>query len=383
MSNDQILNKARAKHNAGQFEEAIHLYQMYLIKNPLHLDANYLLGTAYAEMGKLDAAKKYLLKAEKIMPYSPYTKVNLGNIYKDQGDYEASLASYLRALQIEHDLPEARRNLGIVIGLMEEGSSTTAATCCLEYGFSCIRNGRNDEALSILVVGNYLDPANAHIRYYMTVLEGNQPDKALLEEFVLSEFDAIAPIYETILTDTLMYNAPAQLVEVLKNRSGDDMHFGAIADLGCGTGLVGEAFQGYFDTITGIDVSGKMLEIANAKGVYDHLIQGEIVAELGRLDRNFDLFVAADVLIYIGELDQLYDAIRSRANSGALFVFTTESGDGDKATLQQSGRYVHGRDYISAVTHTRGCTIIGSRQIPLRKEGENVVLGDIYCVLVG
>lgn len=382
MSTDQALNKARAKHDAGKFEEAIQLYQMYLIKNPMNLDANYLLGTAYAEMGKLEAAKKYLLKADKIMPYSPYVKVNLGNIYREQGDYESSLISYIRALEIQHDFTEARQNIGIVIGMMEEGSSEEAATCCLRYALSCLRAGRNDEALSILVVGNHLDPKNAHIRYFMTILDGNQPDKALLEEFVQKEFDTIAPFFDTTLTDNFKYSAPGQLAGMLKNLCGDDMHFDSIADLGCGTGLVGEAFKGHFGSITGIDLSEKMLETAKTKGMYDHLIRGEIVAELGRINRNFDLFVAADVFIYIGELDQLFEAVIARSNPGALLVFTTESGDGDDVTLQLSGRYVHGREYISAVAQKHGCSIIDSKQIQLRKEGENWIMGDAFCVKV-
>lgn len=378
MSTDQILNKARAKHDAGKYEEAIQLYQMYLIKNPLHLDANYLLGTAYAELGKLEAAKKYLLKAEKIMPYSPYTKVNLGNIYKEQGDYEASLISYLRALEIQHDLPEARQNLPAVIGMMEENSSKAAATSCLQYGFSCIRGGRDDEALNILVVGNHLDSDNTHIRYFMTILEGNQPEKALLEEFVEKEFDIIAPIFDTTVVENLQYSAPKQLAEIVRDICGGTMHFDSVADLGCGTGLVGEAFKGHFGSITGIDISQKMLDTAKAKNVYDHLIQGEIVAELGRIDQSFDLFVAADVLIYMGEFDQLLEAVAARAKPGALLVFTTESGEG--VTLQMTGRYVHGRDYISTVTQKHGCSIIDNRQIQLRKEGENWITGDVFCV---
>ncbi|MFZ2949527.1 MAG: tetratricopeptide repeat protein [Desulfuromonadaceae bacterium] len=382
MSNDQVLNKARTKHDAGKFEEAIQLYQMYLIKNPMHLDANYLLGTAYAEMGKLEAAKKYLLKADKIMPYSPYVKVNLGNIYREQGDYESALISFIRALEIQSDFAEARQNIGIVIGMMEEGSSEKAATSCLGYALSCLWAGRNDEALSILVVGNHLDPQNAHIRYFMTILDGNQPEKALLEEFVQQEFDTIAPIYDTTLKENFNYSAPSQLVGMLKNIRGNDMHFDSIADLGCGTGLVGEAFKGHFGSITGIDLSEKMLETAKTKGVYDHLIRGEIVAELGRINRNFDLFVAADVFIYIGELDHLFEAVIARSNPGALLVFTTESGDGDSVALKPTGRYVHGREYISAVTQKHGCSIIDSRQIQLRKEGENWIMGDAFCVKV-
>lgn len=384
MQNDQLFNKAHAKHDAGKFDEAIQLYQMFLMKNPMHLDANYLLGTAYAETGKLEAAKKYLEKAEKIMPYSPYIKVNLGNIYKELGDYETSLISFLRALEIQPDFPEARQNLCIVIGLMEEGASPTAANSCLEYSLSCLKADRNDEALAILSVGHGLDPGNVHIRFFMTLLEGRQPDKTLQEEFVQCEFDNSAQFFDTASMVHLQYSAPGKLAGILKDLRGDDMYFDSMIDLGCGTGLVGEAFKGHFGSITGVDISEKMLEIAKAKGMYDHLIRGEIVAALGLIGRKFDLFVAADVFVYMGDLDQLYEEVIASANAGALLVFTTESVDGDSVSLQLSGRYVHGREYIPIVTQKHGCSIIDSRQIPLRKEGEHWIMGDVYCIkLIG
>lgn len=41
MGNSHFFNKALAKHNAGKFEEAIRLYKTTLMKEPMHLDANY------------------------------------------------------------------------------------------------------------------------------------------------------------------------------------------------------------------------------------------------------------------------------------------------------------------------------------------------------
>lgn len=185
--NDQILAKARVKHDARKYGEAIKLYQMILMKKPADLDANYLLGTAYAETGKLEQAKKYLLKAENISPDSPFIKVNIGNVYKELGEYERAFESYIHALEIQHDLPEARQNLGIVIGMIKEGKSETAATKCLEYGHLCMCDGRNDEALAMLVVGNHLYPENIPIRYFMTILEGDEPDEELQKKFAESE----------------------------------------------------------------------------------------------------------------------------------------------------------------------------------------------------
>ncbi|NVN99311.1 MAG: tetratricopeptide repeat protein [Geobacteraceae bacterium] len=123
MGNSQFFNKALAKHNAGKFEEAIRLYKTALMKAPMHLDANYLLGTLYSQTGRFDEGKKYLLKAEKIMPTSPFIKVNLGIVHKEQGDYEAALLCFNRALELHPDFPEAYCNLGKTyndLGRLEE-----------------------------------------------------------------------------------------------------------------------------------------------------------------------------------------------------------------------------------------------------------------------
>jgi tetratricopeptide (TPR) repeat protein len=188
MAVDQICNKARAKHEAKQYGEAIKLYQMVLMKRPGDLDANYLLGTLYAETGKLQESKKYLLKAEKIMPGSPFIKVNLGNVYKEEGYFDAAINCYIHALEIQPDLAEAWLNLDVVSKMVEK-KSEKSGVCCLEFGLSCIQEGRNDAASAIMSIGHALDPDNVHIRYLLTLLEGKQPDKELQEAFDSLEAD--------------------------------------------------------------------------------------------------------------------------------------------------------------------------------------------------
>lgn len=94
MGNDQILNKALAKHKSGKHEEAIKMYKMILKSKPMHLDANQLLGAAYAEIGEYESAKKYLLKAEEIMPRSPHIKLNLGTVLSALGREDEALERY-------------------------------------------------------------------------------------------------------------------------------------------------------------------------------------------------------------------------------------------------------------------------------------------------
>ncbi|MEL6267194.1 MAG: methyltransferase domain-containing protein [Pseudomonadota bacterium] len=69
------------------------------------------------------------------------------------------------------------------------------------------------------------------------------------------------------------YATPRRCAAALAEHATDPL--GAVVDLGCGTGLSGEALSAVgFSTLDGFDLSPGMLEKARAKGVYRNL--GEI-----------------------------------------------------------------------------------------------------------
>ena len=55
------------------------------------------------------------------------------------------------------------------------------------------------------------------------------------------------------------------------------MKFGSVLDLGCGTGLAGAAFRPFCDWLVGVDLSPAMLAQARDKGLYDRLVEGEVM----------------------------------------------------------------------------------------------------------
>lgn len=98
----------------GRRSDARKLFHKILRSQHNHLDANYLLGTLYAEDGDLVRAEQLLGKAFRIKPDSPYILNNLGNVYREQAKYEDALESYLKATEIKPDMPEAWCNLGVI-----------------------------------------------------------------------------------------------------------------------------------------------------------------------------------------------------------------------------------------------------------------------------
>ena len=72
----------------------------------------------------------------------------------------------------------------------------------------------------------------------------------------------------------LNYRAPALLrdaVEAACKAAGRPMRFGTMLDLGCGTGLAGEAFRAHVDWLVGVDLSPGMIAQARKKTIYDRL----------------------------------------------------------------------------------------------------------------
>ena len=79
-------------------------------------------------------------------------------------------------------------------------------------------------------------------------------------------------------------------------------------DLGCGTGLCGLLLRPAGRDAGGVDLSPAMIEKARARGVYDRLEAGDLVEAMKKAPRSFDLLVAADVFIYVGDLAPTFEA---------------------------------------------------------------------------
>jgi predicted TPR repeat methyltransferase len=179
--------------------------------------------------------------------------------------------------------------------------------------------------------------------------------------YVARLFDQYAPRFDEHLINGLGYRAPALLrdaVAEMCTRTNRRMHFARALDLGCGTGLAGAAFRDCVEHLEGVDLSAGMVAQACAKGIYDALFVGDIVDRLRALpDRGLDLILAADVLVYIGDLMPLFTQIARVLASGGMCAFTAESHDGDGYGIGNDTRYAHSRSYIEESAGETGLTL--------------------------
>jgi predicted TPR repeat methyltransferase len=181
---------------------------------------------------------------------------------------------------------------------------------------------------------------------------GAQPAAAMPEGYVRALFDGYARAFDQALTEGLGYRAPDLLLHAAQAaRAGERMKFGAVLDLGCGTGLAGAAFRPHCDWLVGVDLSPAMLAKARTKGLYDRLVEGEILGFLASeaaAKARYHLILAADVFVYLDDLAPVLSAAaRVRAPSG-LLAFSVETYDGDGVTLRETLRYAHGAAHVRA-----------------------------------
>jgi predicted TPR repeat methyltransferase len=181
---------------------------------------------------------------------------------------------------------------------------------------------------------------------------------AMPSTYVSALFNQYAPKFEAALSDDLGYRGPALLFKaVLAARSGarKPAFFKCAIDLGCGTGLAARAFAAQTDEIVGIDLSAKMIELANATGLYAELEVAEVVEGLrNRSDASADLILAADVMVYVHDMvPLLHEAARVLA-PGGLLAFTAETHSGEGVVLGHGLRYAHSAATVRASIEAAG-----------------------------
>jgi len=259
----------------------------------------------------------------------------LGEALRQAGYLPAAIGEYQRALRLDPDLEAARIGLG---------------SAWLDAG----------EAEKALGVWRALQPRErpvltSKIADAEAVLRRPRSDA----RYVRHLFDHFAPDYDSRMLAHLQYRAPAILRElgVLLGLDAGAPH--AVLDLGCGTGLMGAAIRDWASGLDGVDLSPGMVEKARTLGVYDNLAEADIADWLVACECHYDLVLAADTLVYLGELSTLLAGVARVLTRGGNFLFTVEKKDGEGYELGARRRWRHSESYLRAEAESAGLGVAG------------------------
>jgi predicted TPR repeat methyltransferase len=199
--------------------------------------------------------------------------------------------------------------------------------------------------------------------------EDASPDRAP-DDYVSDFFDWYADHFESHLTENLKYIGPQEVAKALRTVRPDGV--GHLIDLGCGTGLAGVALAGLASRLTGVDLSGAMLERAKATGAYANLVQLDLVSALqAQADGVAEAAVAVDVLVYVGVVESVFAELKPVLAIDGVLIATFEEGDHiEDWDLSAAGRYRHTEDYLRKTAANAGLEVISISRTSLREEYE-------------
>lgn len=342
------LGQAQRLFSDGAYAAADALYVQVLTGNPANLPA--LRGRA----ASIAACSR------SIRTKNNDKLVDLLNDVADQcyvrGLYAPALDCYRRVLDLDDDRSDA------VWGIAE-----------------CFAS-QDDVDQAVIWYRRYLDcvPDEPEALHMLAALgDRPSPDRAS-DGYVTAYFDRFAEDFDHQLIDQLDYQVPQLLYDAVApcvDGAGVQLD---ILDLGCGTGLSGQLFRCHAARLDGVDLSSDMLDRARDRNVYDNLAVGEIASYLAGLSRQYDILIAGDVLAYFGRLSGLFRGVARVTREGALFAFSVETLARSGYRLTPSGRYAHGRTYISRLAAAAGLREVSVTCEQLRYEYGEPVLGDIW-----
>ena len=338
----------------GQMDTAVNYYEKALDIKPDYAEAHNNLAITLQGLDQLDAAVERYKEALAIKPDYAEAHYNLGDTLHKLGQLDASVRSYEKAIAIKPDYAEAHNNLGNTLK----------------------RLGQLDAAVRSYKKALAIKPDYVVPQHMINALTGNTSTKPP-KEYVKNLFDDYAERFDDSLVKQLQYKLPFLIKELILKLDPPRNKFERVIDLGCGTGLTGKELRDISNNLTGIDISSNMVNKARELDVYDCLIEGDVVDILSSSKEKYDLFIALDVFIYIGELTKIFKTVRQCCNKNALFIFSIETQEEDGYSLLKSARYSHSEGYILK-TASDGFKLIKSQEVNLRKQKESWIKGKIF-----
>ncbi|MBC7710042.1 MAG: methyltransferase [Rhizobacter sp.] len=377
---------------AGNVEAAYQSARHAVALAPTSGTALYCLSDAEHKRGNIDAARKSVEQALLYTPTNLLVLQHAINLANAQSDHAVS-ERYLRtAFAQNSEIPHIKTMIGNSLRYqsrhdeselwLNEAITLDADDADAHHGLAMIAYLRDQHAKAAEHLAHALRvrPDDDGFLYMNAIFSGETP--ALQPEgMARGLFDRYAKSFDTHLVGALKYRVPHLIAKMIVERFPErNLN---VLDLGCGTGLLGAelgSINGYF---VGVDLSLPMLEEAKKRSVYSRLHHVNLLDSLDATDASeYEVIVAADVLIYIGALDVLIRNCFKVLKPGGWLFFSCEAAadDGPDFVLRKSMRYAQTTQYVTRLLGATGFAAPSIQAIDLRMEQDTVIPGYLVAV---
>ena len=340
---DDPLEKARELLTAGRPGEAARLLRSKIEAGRGGLLARLALVQALRAAGDLKGALSAAREANALYPNIGEALLALGETLLALGHLPAAIAEFQRALRLDPDSSAARFALG----------------CAWSEA------GEADKALEQFA----LVPPRAvpHLSEKIATTEAMRAKPRSDPGYVRHLFDQFSADYDSRMRNQLAYRAPEILHELAQLLMPSATGLVAL-DLGCGTGLAGQIFSSMATEIDGIDLSPAMIDKARSLALYRDLWVADFETKLQANGCIYDLVLAADTLVYLGDLTVTFSGVTRRLRPGGTFLFTVEESRVADFELGPKRRWRHSADYIRRSATAAGLEVAGLLSCSPRRE---------------
>ncbi len=343
----------------GKNEHALTCLRRAIELRPEYWDAHLRLAAELEGLGRYADAAESLRKVVKQQPGNAGAWTGLGSVCLKLERIDEALSAYLRVavLQPESAMPH------LILGTLFQ------------------KKGMHEDAKEQYRHTLRLDPGIATARYFLSALGEGEPPAQSPARYVETLFDDYAGKFDQHLVQELDYHIPELVNQAVRGviTAGDAKL--NVLDLGCGTGLGGALLRDMAQRLSGVDLSPRMVEQARLRAVYDELMVGDILLPLSTPAAAFDLIIACDVFVYVGDLAQVFEAGARVLKPGGLFAFSTEREAAcESYVLRKNGRYAHCTGYIKRLAEASRLEEIALQDVVVRREKGNPVAGNLYLL---
>ena len=250
----------------------------------------------------------------------------------------------------------------------------TFSLALLTRGSIHARRGERMTALEHYRKAAKLRPDWAAGRHFVAYLGGRGFDAPQRSE-VVDLFDDYADSFDAHLVGDLDYCGHRVLPKLLGQSAKVKNANWVVLDLGCGTGLCGEALRPLASRLVGVDVSPKILEEARKRQWFDELFVADLVYALACTEsESVDVLFSADTLGYLGGLDAVFEEGTRVLRSGGRLVFSVEANAKvARFQLGPSRRCAYSQSYLMELATRYGLEKEVLQTVTLRtEEGDTV-----------